>query len=97
MNNNLIYKMFSLSYIKQNINVMEYPDEIVLGIVEYLSKQESQKGKISELIALGYELDLVESLMYAGLINILKADCEDPNGRYIVTDMGNEYFKIILQ
>ena len=75
---------------------MEYPDEIVLGIVAYLSKQENEKGKISELTGLGYKLDLIESLMYAGLINIFKADCEDPLGRYVVTDMGKEYFELIL-
>lgn len=74
----------------------KYPDEIVLGIIEYLSKQENEKGQVSELIDLGYELDLINSLMYAGLITINTADCKDQHGRYNVTGMGREYFKIVL-
>lgn len=75
---------------------MEYPDEVILGIIEYLSKQKNEDGEISKLIGLGYELDLIESLMYAGLITINKADCEDPHGKYHVTNMGREYFELIL-
>lgn len=75
---------------------MNYPDETVLGICEYLSNQENESGGISNLINNGFELDLIESLMYAGLISIFKADCKDPHGRYIVTEIGREYFKIIL-
>ena len=75
---------------------MEYKEETVLEIMEYLSKKENGKGEISKLIGLGYGLDLIESLMYAGLISIFKADCKDPNGRYVVTEMGKEYFKLIL-
>lgn len=75
---------------------MNYPDETVLGICEYFSNQENESGGISNLINNGYELDLIESLMYTGLISIFKADCKDPNGRYVVTEMGKEYFKLIL-
>ena len=75
---------------------MEYPDEVILGIIEYLFNDENEDGEVSKLLDLGYELDLIESLMYAGLITINKADCEDPHGEYHVTNMGKEYFELIL-
>jgi len=93
----LIYKIFYLIYIKQNIHTMEYDDKIVLGIAEYLSKQENENGEVSKLMGIGYDLKLIDSLMYAGLISIFKADCKDPNGRYVVTELGKKYFKIILK